>query len=152
MNLSFHKEFAMSRFNLALSSFFVFLGISLLILAALVAPQNAFGDTACETNCYASTCSGPCKNPGSPECAACKKYCQDMCAKQNQIVCLGGNFSCDFACTKSPGAKQGVCRLFESVVVEGGGVVQAPTCRNFPPPCIFCQCTPSNPADTCDCD
>lgn len=120
----------MSRTQLALSSFCVFMGISLLMLAALVAPQRAWAD-ACETDCYSKECQSKCQPyPNSQACKDCIKACQDKCAqgggggtictpcaffncfKTSQADCSKGNSPLTGKCLDEIGACLCTCEIF----------------------------------------
>ena len=76
----------MSRLNLLLSWFFTSLGIALLVVLPLLAPEKAFADAGCEFDCCYKCFDNP---PGS----GCNE--QTYCYQQCYTNCTSGVATCD---------------------------------------------------------
>ncbi|MBM4072213.1 MAG: hypothetical protein FJ271_25295 [Planctomycetes bacterium] len=88
----------MSKYKLALASFCVFLGISLVMLGIMVSP--AHGSTDCKSDGFGKYCYDACtKNPMSSECQNCMKACQEQCAAgPTKLHCIFTFPDCDGYC------------------------------------------------------
>lgn len=88
----------MARLNSLASWFFTCLGITLLIVAALAAPENVFADTGsdCAAGCQTACGSDPnCYNWCIANCCACgtDQTCYNNCVG---VACNQGNGYCKF--------------------------------------------------------
>lgn len=93
----------MSRLNSVASWFLTCVGINLLILAALAAPDKVFADAGCGNACFNSTCATLCSG-ANYQTDACQN-CLYQCCQDNCTVATDQDSCCKTACSSWPDAQ-----------------------------------------------